>query len=207
MGTQERRERERRRRRQDILDTARRLFWERGYAGTTMPEIAEAAQLAQGTLYLYFPSKGALYVELLFEGYAMLLERLGAQVARDLPPRERAGALIDAFLEFARDWPQYFDIIFFVLQREARSGEGEGLDPEQVERLYAREAACKAVAARLLQQAGHEGTAEELQRSVDAIWSMLVGTVFYFRKAGPERFAAVAGQARHLILRALFPEK
>ncbi len=45
MGTQERRERERSERREEILQTARELFWSRGYNRTTMPEIARASSI------------------------------------------------------------------------------------------------------------------------------------------------------------------
>ncbi|MFO8006634.1 MAG: TetR/AcrR family transcriptional regulator [Candidatus Brocadiia bacterium] len=184
-------------RRGQIMDAARRLFWERGYRGTTMPEIAREAGLAAGTLYLYFPGKGALYAELLFAGYDLLIERLGAELNRGGETRDRGEALIDAFLGFARDFPEYFDIIFFVLQRESREGAKGSLDAEQLDRLRAREAACKAMAAQMLRQAGYTG---DQPVTVDAIWSMLVGVVFYFRKTGPDRFAAVTAEAKRLIL-------
>jgi AcrR family transcriptional regulator len=184
------------------MDAGRRLFWERGYAGVTMPEIAGEAGLAPGTLYLYFPSKSALYAELLLEGYDLLVERLGTELNRDAPARERAEGLLDVFLGFARDFPEYFDVIFFVLQRDRAAG--ETLEPEQIQRLRAREAACKAIAAQMLRQAGYAGTEEDLQTTVDAVWSMLVGVVFYFRKTGPDRFRAVSREARRIILDASF---
>ncbi len=179
------------------MGAARRLFWKHGYRGTTMPAIAREAGLAAGTLYLYFPGKSALYAELLLEGYDLLIERLGTELNREAGTRKRGEALIDAFLGFARDFPEYFDVIFFVLQRESREGAAGSLDAEQVRRLRAREAACKALAAQMLRQAGYKGGHET---TVDAIWSMLVGVVFYFRKTGSDRFAAVAAEAKRLIL-------
>lgn len=44
-------------RRDQLLDSAERLFAEKGYAETTVADIAEAAGVAKGTFYLYFPSK------------------------------------------------------------------------------------------------------------------------------------------------------
>jgi AcrR family transcriptional regulator len=44
-------------RRQELMDAARQLFVEQGYEETSMSEIARRAQVAQGTFYLYFPSK------------------------------------------------------------------------------------------------------------------------------------------------------
>ena len=48
-------------RRQDILDAARKLFEQKGYRGTSMAAIAEAADLAVGTLYKFFRDKRDLY--------------------------------------------------------------------------------------------------------------------------------------------------
>ena len=46
-----------------ILDAALRAFAERGYHGTTVPEVAEAAGVGTGTLYRYFENKEALVNE------------------------------------------------------------------------------------------------------------------------------------------------
>jgi len=46
--------------RQAILDAGERLFAERGYAETTMEDIAQAANVAMRTIYLHFESKSAL---------------------------------------------------------------------------------------------------------------------------------------------------
>jgi AcrR family transcriptional regulator len=203
MGTQERRARERQERRGQILTAARRLFWTQGFSRTTMPEIARAAELAPGTLYLYFPSKDALYVELLIEGYAKLLPRLEAAAERPGTAERRAGGLIDAFLHFAEAEPQYFDIIFFVLQQEL-GGPHQALNREQLERLRTAEEACHAVARSVLRQApGPDGDAA-LRQTVEAVWSMLAGVVFFWRRDGGRTFHAVTRRARDLILAALF---
>jgi AcrR family transcriptional regulator len=202
MGRQERRERERLGRRQAILDAARKLFWERGYEQATMPQIADIAELAPGTLYLYFPSKQALYAELLFEGYDRLLERLRQAIPADAPPRQQAEALIDSFLGFAREHPEYFDIIFFVVQRERHALADLALDAEQRSRLSAREAACRDLAAGVLQRAGVP--ADAAAPKVHAIWSMLAGVVLYFVRDDPASFDAVAREARALIVKGVF---
>jgi len=203
MGTAARREREKAQRRRDILDAARALFWERGYDATTMPAVAEACELAPGTLYLYFPGKGALYAELLLEGYDVLVERLRAAAGPGRPPRDEAEALIDAFLAFAEEFPHYFDIIFFVRQMRV-GGEADVLPAQQRARLRAREDACKALVSAALARAVPGADAEERAATVDAVWSMLVGLVLYFRKQGPERFRAVGVRAKAVLMRAFF---
>ncbi|MBR0553395.1 TetR/AcrR family transcriptional regulator [Stakelama marina] len=56
-------------RRRVILRAATEVFAARGYRAATMEEIAAAAGVAKGTLYLYFPSKEALFFAL-FERFA-----------------------------------------------------------------------------------------------------------------------------------------
>jgi len=51
-------------RRNEILDAAERLFRERLEALANMDELAEAAGVAKGTLYLYFPSKEEVLIGL-----------------------------------------------------------------------------------------------------------------------------------------------
>src|SRR5260370_36853204 len=48
-----------------LLDAARYLFWEKGYAATGMAEILERAQANSGSFYHFFPSKEALLLAVL----------------------------------------------------------------------------------------------------------------------------------------------
>src|SRR6201986_4965492 len=55
-----------------LIDSARYLFWERGYAGTSMAELLAHAQVNSGSFYHFFDSKEALLRSVL-EGYLELL--------------------------------------------------------------------------------------------------------------------------------------
>jgi AcrR family transcriptional regulator len=57
------RDRKKARTRQLIADTAARLFAERGYEQVTVSEIARAAEVAEQTLYNYFPTKEQLVTD------------------------------------------------------------------------------------------------------------------------------------------------
>jgi AcrR family transcriptional regulator len=54
-------------RRQLILNAARRCFARNGYAGTTTRSVAAAAAISEGLLFKHFPTKSALYAEILAE--------------------------------------------------------------------------------------------------------------------------------------------
>lgn len=48
-----------------ILDTARKVFMEKGFRGVTMQDIVEACAISRGGLYLYFGSTEEIFLEVL----------------------------------------------------------------------------------------------------------------------------------------------
>jgi AcrR family transcriptional regulator len=54
-------------RRQLILSAAKRCFARNGFAGTTTRSVAAAASISEGLLFKHFPTKSALYAEILAE--------------------------------------------------------------------------------------------------------------------------------------------
>ncbi len=96
MGTAERRAREKDEKRRAILAAAVRCFGRKGYDATTLDEIGAAAEVAKGTLYLYFRNKADLFATLLLDhGFDIF--------ARALRERVRPGAKPDAAVrDFAR---------------------------------------------------------------------------------------------------------
>lgn len=66
----------------DVLAGAKQVFLERGYAGTSMDEVAAAAQVSKRTLYQYFPSKEALFAAVVQSRVADSNQLLEEQVQR-----------------------------------------------------------------------------------------------------------------------------
>jgi AcrR family transcriptional regulator len=67
--------------REAILDAALDLFAAKGYHGTTVPEVADRAEVGAGTVYRYFESKEALVNAL----YQKWKTELGRMMMRDFP--------------------------------------------------------------------------------------------------------------------------
>jgi AcrR family transcriptional regulator len=59
-----------------ILGAARRLFASQGFDGTTTRDLAEAAKVAEGTLFRHFANKKAILVEVATEGWVEILTDL-----------------------------------------------------------------------------------------------------------------------------------
>ena len=67
-------------RRRDILQAALTLLDERRFADIKMADVAKQVHLAKGTVFLYFPTKEALFLELLEEKLAEWLDEVNAQL-------------------------------------------------------------------------------------------------------------------------------
>ena len=59
-----------------ILKAAQRVFARRGYSGTTTRDLAQAAGVAEGTLFRHFESKKAILVQVATEGWVEILTDL-----------------------------------------------------------------------------------------------------------------------------------
>ena len=63
-------------RKQEIIDTALRLFGEKGYEKTSITDITKAIGVAQGLCYRYFPSKEALFDSAIEQYADVLIEQM-----------------------------------------------------------------------------------------------------------------------------------
>ena len=71
-------------RKQEILETAMRLFQENGYEKTSISDIAKAIGVAQGLCYRYFPSKEVLFDEVVDQYATMQVQALSATAKKDM---------------------------------------------------------------------------------------------------------------------------
>ena len=84
--------------RETILDAAFDLFRHYGYRRTSMEDIARAAGVAKGTLYLYFTSKEDLFEAIARMLAARMLEAIQEAARHDLPLEELLLGVLDAKL-------------------------------------------------------------------------------------------------------------
>lgn len=103
-----------------ILDAAVRVFGRRGYHDAKIAEIAAAARVAEGTVYLYFRNKEHLFGTVFDEKMDELLARGRTIVASEASAAERLTRLVDLHLTYFaadRDLASLFQI---ELRRSAR---------------------------------------------------------------------------------------
>src|SRR2546429_5341112 len=88
--------------REAILNAARTLFVEEGYEETTVPEIAQAAGIAVGTVYLYFHNKHEILSGLSLDLEATLTQAFLDPALLTLPFTEIPRAMVEAVFRVGR---------------------------------------------------------------------------------------------------------
>ena len=132
MGIQERKEREKERRRQQIMVAAKRVFSDKGFNKATMEDIAQEAELSPGTLYLYFKNKEELYASLSLRILQYLLIRVEhVNEEKDAGPEEKLKSLVDAMYDVYE-----FDPLIIINMFHLQSSETlKNLSPQLMEEI------------------------------------------------------------------------
>jgi AcrR family transcriptional regulator len=188
-------------RRQEVVDTAARVFAERGYHGTSIEDLLEATGLTRGGLYHYIDGKQ----NLLFAIHEQLMEPLLVQAreiaASDEPPEVALRALVRAWMAHVEGHRDHM----IVFDRERRSVRD---DPRYADALAAREEFEQILDA-ILRRGERDGTFAVADRSVTLL--ALMGMVNYapqwYDPGGRLKADEIAGHFCDLVIDGLRPQR
>lgn len=177
MATQQRREQDRARRSQEILLAARAVFAQNGFHRATVDQVAQQAEVAKGTIYLYFENKEAILVELTLCALSELVNRLTAAGDEHslLNPEAKLRAMAQAYRSLAEDAPDYFRLLTAFDNGDFDSG----LSPERRTQLRV----ASNCALELVAQAISDGMAlgvfapGDARRAAGILWAALNGAL------------------------------
>jgi Transcriptional regulator len=99
-------------RRTQLLEVAIELFAEHGFHATSMEDIADAAGVTKPVLYQHFPSKRALYRELIDDVDTQLTHRLVLATTSAATGRERVQEGFAAYFRFVSEHRAAFRLLF-----------------------------------------------------------------------------------------------
>src|SRR5260370_35709257 len=117
--------------RQRQLEAAETLVAKKGYFDTSIVDITQAAKVALGTFYLYFPSKLAIFQELVHQLNQNL--RLHLRKALNGPTTraeiERAG--FQAFFEFVIQHKNLYNVVSQPVRADPHVDPGDSTSPAE----------------------------------------------------------------------------
>jgi len=178
MGIQERKEREKERRRQQIIVAAKRVFSKKGFNKATMEDIAHEAELSPGTLYLYFKNKEELYASLslrILQYLIISLEHVHEEKAQE--PEQKLDALINAMFDVYE-----FDPLIIVNMFHLQSSETiKNLSPKFIAEIKDLSRQSIGAMAEIFKEGIEKGVFIEKHPTAlaDIFWSMFSGVVLW----------------------------
>jgi AcrR family transcriptional regulator len=111
-----------------ILAAATEVFARAGLEGATIRAIAQAAGYTAGAVYSYFPTKEAIYADILAQSLAALRDAVEAASRAAGDDEARVRAAIRAFYDFYRARPQELELGFYLFQGMKPRGLSRDID-------------------------------------------------------------------------------
>jgi AcrR family transcriptional regulator len=99
-------------RRERIAEAATEVFAEKGYEGTSIGDIARAADITRPVVYDHFRDKKELYLWLLERERNRAVEHVTAHLKADDPADVRIWRAVDAFFSYAEEYPFAWRMLF-----------------------------------------------------------------------------------------------
>src|SRR5262245_30311540 len=90
-----------------IVRAAAAEFAARGYAGANMDRLARTARLTKAMIYYHFPSKAALYREILTDMFDAVRARVSAVAESDATPQDKIRCYVAAIAAEAEARPHF----------------------------------------------------------------------------------------------------
>ncbi|HEX8804328.1 MAG TPA: helix-turn-helix domain-containing protein [Acidimicrobiales bacterium] len=133
-----------------ILRAARVCFSKRGYAGTSVAQIAHEAGLTSRAVYHYVDSKPALFADAVAGAHRRVGEEIMSRVAGRRGPRAALRAWIEAFLVLFEEDPSLVQFLGLAVVEAERN-------PELIDALPDRDAGLSALNHWFVERAVHYG--------------------------------------------------
>jgi len=177
MGIQERKEREKARRRQQIIVAAKRVFSAKGFNKATMEDIAKEAELSPGTIYLYFKNKDELYASLSLRILHYLYLRVEQLNSEDIAAKKKLDALKDVLYDVYE-----FDPLIVINMFHLQSSETlKNLSPKLLGEIKELSQKALGVMANIFQDGIESGDFIDLHpvAMADIVWALFSGIILW----------------------------
>ncbi|MDO4711317.1 MAG: TetR/AcrR family transcriptional regulator [Peptostreptococcaceae bacterium] len=107
---------------QEIYKAATQVFFDKGYASTTLGDIAKASKIGRSTIYQYFKNKEEIFHEVCISFFSELVSSLDEILTSDLPATEKLKKMLGVFVfENGADTKRFFQLAKVLLFLKANS--------------------------------------------------------------------------------------
>lgn len=96
----------------EIITAARKVFAEKGYVAATVDEIAQRANLAKGTIYVYFDSKEQIYNAVMSDDLETLRRLTLEKIRKANTALEKISAYVNARFDYCEERRDFFRIMY-----------------------------------------------------------------------------------------------
>jgi AcrR family transcriptional regulator len=98
--------------REALLKATLELIETEGIGAVSLRQVARTAGVSPGAPYHHFPDRAALLTALADKGFRLLADTLTEAHEKAATPTEALEAILNAYVEFARENPAYFRLMF-----------------------------------------------------------------------------------------------
>jgi AcrR family transcriptional regulator len=99
-------------RRAEILEAAERIFVAEGYEGATIRKIADEVGVSSTALYMHFPDKGQILLEICERTFELLLARNTEIACRPLDAVVRVRMMLEAYMLWGLEHPNAYHLVY-----------------------------------------------------------------------------------------------
>jgi AcrR family transcriptional regulator len=104
--------------RDEIIAVSKELLFEEGFSKMSMRRIAGRADVSATSIYLHFKNKEELLLALVEESISSLSVQLRAALEEGAGPVDQLKSVANAYIRFALDHPQAYEVIYMVRAEE-----------------------------------------------------------------------------------------
>lgn len=99
-------------RRAEILAAAERIFVAEGYDGATIRKIADEVGVSSTALYMHFPDKSCILLEICEGTIRQLLERNAEIAAKPMDAANRVKLMLETYMRWGLEHPNAYELVF-----------------------------------------------------------------------------------------------
>ncbi|MGD1841908.1 MAG: TetR/AcrR family transcriptional regulator [Thermonemataceae bacterium] len=156
-------------RKSHVLKCAEQIIQEKGLENLSIASVAKKANLAVGTIYLYFPNKEDIIAHLAIKSRKVLLQEFQASTVHLEDSLEKIRGILLAYLDFCKKYTFYYELVSFY---------ESGLGLEESKELLEASKKLTAFTANIIREGKEQGT---IRREINEkefaflLWGTAVG--------------------------------